>query len=53
MDAMGTFGSQHPGGGHFAFGDGHVSFLSDNINFNLYQALSTIAGNEPVSADTY
>jgi prepilin-type N-terminal cleavage/methylation domain-containing protein/prepilin-type processing-associated H-X9-DG protein len=42
----GAFGSWHPGGGHFAFADGHVSYVSDEIDLVAYQALSTIAGEE-------
>jgi prepilin-type N-terminal cleavage/methylation domain-containing protein/prepilin-type processing-associated H-X9-DG protein len=54
MDANGAFGSRHPGGGHFAFGDGHVSFISEGIAFDIYQALSTIAGtNEPLTTGGY
>ncbi len=37
----GAFGSRHPGGAQFAFGDGHVSFLADNIDLDAYRALST------------
>ncbi len=32
------FGSNHPGGAHFLFGDGSVHFVSENIDFNTYQA---------------
>lgn len=39
----GAFGSQHPAGAVFAFADGHVDFLADDIEFRLYQDLSTIA----------
>jgi prepilin-type processing-associated H-X9-DG protein len=39
----GAFGSHHSGGAHFSFGDGHVSFLSDTIDFRIYKALSTRA----------
>lgn len=59
MDANGAFGSRHSGGGNFVFGDGHVAFLSETIDFNtgpakygVYQALSTIAGGESISTDT-
>ena len=45
----GAFGSQHPGGAVFCFVDGHVSFLSDDIEVRVYQALSTIAGEEVVT----
>jgi prepilin-type processing-associated H-X9-DG protein len=39
----GWFGSHHNDGAHFAFGDGHVTFISDNIDLLTYQALSTRA----------
>jgi prepilin-type processing-associated H-X9-DG protein len=39
----GAFGSEHPGGALFAYGDGHVEFLSDGIADELYQAGATIA----------
>jgi prepilin-type processing-associated H-X9-DG protein len=46
----GAFGSHHAGGAQFAFGDGHVVFLSENIDhYNVYKPLSTIAFNEPIS----
>ena len=38
----GAFGSNHPGGGHFAFGDGHVEFVSDDIDLIVYQSASSI-----------
>lgn len=41
----GAFRSRHPGGGHFAFADGHVAFLPDEIDVLVYQALSTRDGN--------
>ena len=44
----GAFASRHPGGANFAFGDGHVQFLGENIDFNLYQYLSTRADGENV-----
>lgn len=42
----GAFGSQHPEGAIFTFGDGHVEFLSDAIEKETYRALSTIDGRE-------
>lgn len=38
----GAFGSRHAGGGYFAFGDGHVTFLSDSIDLAVYQSASVI-----------
>ncbi|QDU56636.1 DUF1559 family PulG-like putative transporter [Aeoliella mucimassa] len=41
----GAFRSFHPGGGNFGFGDGHVEFIAEEIGLDVYQALSTIAGD--------
>ncbi len=48
-DATSNFRSQHVGGAHFLYGDGSVHFISENVDLNLYQALSTIQGGEVVS----
>lgn len=40
------FGSEHPGGCQMVFADGHVQFLVEEIDFDLYQAMSTRAGGE-------
>jgi len=42
------FGSDHPGGAQFAYCDGHVDFIQDAIDINVYQWLSTRAGGELV-----
>lgn len=42
----GAFGSSHLGGGNFVFGDGHVEFLDDSIDLNVYRSLSTMAEGE-------
>ena len=47
----GAFQSRHPGGCNFVFGDGHVSFISENIDLDTYKALSTRAGGEPISGN--
>lgn len=39
----GHFASNHPDGAHFTYGDGHVSFMNDNIDMGTYRALSTRA----------
>ena len=33
--------SHHPGGASFTFADGHVSFLSETIDQELLEALTT------------
>jgi prepilin-type N-terminal cleavage/methylation domain-containing protein/prepilin-type processing-associated H-X9-DG protein len=45
----GAFGSRHPGGGQFAYADGHVAFISNTINLTVYRGLSTREGGESVS----
>jgi prepilin-type N-terminal cleavage/methylation domain-containing protein/prepilin-type processing-associated H-X9-DG protein len=45
----GCFASRHPGGANFTFGDGHVVFLSDSIDFDTYKWLSTREGGETPS----
>jgi len=42
------FGSDHAGGAQFAYCDGHVEFIQDAIDINVYQWLSTRAGEEMV-----
>jgi prepilin-type N-terminal cleavage/methylation domain-containing protein/prepilin-type processing-associated H-X9-DG protein len=47
----GAFASNHPGGAQFLFADGHVEFITDEIDLDTYQNLSTISG-EPLDRDT-
>ncbi|MBN1394603.1 MAG: DUF1559 domain-containing protein [Pirellulales bacterium] len=47
------FGSYHSGGTHFVFADGHVSFLNETINYDVYSWLGTIAGGELISGVDY
>jgi prepilin-type N-terminal cleavage/methylation domain-containing protein/prepilin-type processing-associated H-X9-DG protein len=49
-NANGGFASPHPGGGHFLFADGHVDFITDDIDLDTYQNYSTING-PPVDHD--
>lgn len=44
-------GSQHRGGAQFALADGSVQFLSEQIEFAVYQAISTRNGNEELSTN--
>jgi prepilin-type N-terminal cleavage/methylation domain-containing protein/prepilin-type processing-associated H-X9-DG protein len=45
----GAFGSRHAGGAQFTFVDGHVVFVTDNVDFRVYRAASTIAGQRGIS----
>jgi len=40
------FGSMHPNGMNFVFGDGHVGFIRYDIDINMLQAMATIGGDE-------
>lgn len=48
-DNSANFGSDHVGGAHFVFADGSVHFLSENMNFTVYQQLSDKADGNVVS----
>jgi prepilin-type N-terminal cleavage/methylation domain-containing protein/prepilin-type processing-associated H-X9-DG protein len=43
------FGSRHPGGVNFAYGDGSVKFLPESIDSKLYLALGSRNGEETIS----
>ncbi len=47
------FGSFHSGGANFVFADGHVDFVNDSIDLNVYQALGSIDGGETIPGNTY
>lgn len=48
-DLQANFGSQHVGGCHFALCDGSVHFVSEHIDFTVYQNLGKRADGAPVS----
>ncbi|MCA9246754.1 MAG: DUF1559 domain-containing protein [Planctomycetales bacterium] len=39
-------GSYHPGGGVFVLGDASVTFVTDGVNFDVYQGHATISASE-------
>ena len=41
-----AFGSYHPSGAGFAFADGSVQWLNDNLDLATFQALATRQGGE-------
>jgi prepilin-type processing-associated H-X9-DG protein len=43
------FSSRHPSGVNFLLGDGSVRLISETINLELYRALATRSGLEPLS----
>ena len=43
----GAFGSRHPGGANFGFGDGSVHFISETINLDVYKLLGQRASGSP------
>lgn len=45
------FYSQHGQGAVFMFADSHASFLPSTMDYKVYRALATRAGNETVSGD--
>ncbi|HLJ96842.1 MAG TPA: DUF1559 domain-containing protein [Gemmataceae bacterium] len=47
------FGSWHPGGANFLFCDGSVKFLTDSIDYLIFQGLTTIANGEVTDAAAY
>ncbi|KAA1260812.1 Type II secretion system protein G precursor [Rubripirellula obstinata] len=48
-----AYGSGHPGGANFAFTDGSVRFLSDDINMIVFRSLATKRGGEQIDYEAY
>ena len=48
-----AFSSNHPGGVHFAYADGHVNTIDTEIGVQLLRQLSSINGGESVSDDGF
>jgi len=45
------FWSRHPDGCHFLFADGHTSFVLSSVDYTLYLAVTTRAGDEVVAGE--
>lgn len=50
---VGGFGSNHPGGSNFAFGDGSVRFVKSSVSPKIYQHLANRADGEVIDSDQY
>lgn len=50
---VGGFGSNHPGGANFAFGDGSVRFVKDTIDRQVFRYLGHRADGEVISDNSY
>jgi prepilin-type processing-associated H-X9-DG protein len=50
---VGGFGSQHPRGANFAFGDASVRFIMQTIDQSVYQRLGHRADGEPIDDESY
>lgn len=48
-----TAGSRHSGGVNVCFGDGHVQFIKQTVNMQVWWALGTKAGGEVISSDSF
>lgn len=43
-----SFGSEHPGGCHFALGDASLKFITASIDLNLYKAAASMNSGESI-----
>ncbi|AMV39809.1 DUF1559 domain-containing protein [Planctomyces sp. SH-PL62] len=50
---VGGFGSPHPGGANFVFGDGSVRFMKSSISAEVFRRLGNRADGEMLSDDSY
>lgn len=50
---VGGFGSNHPGGSNFAFGDGSVRFVKDTVNLQVFRYLGHRADGEVISDNSF
>jgi prepilin-type N-terminal cleavage/methylation domain-containing protein/prepilin-type processing-associated H-X9-DG protein len=50
---VGGFGSRHPGGSNFVFGDGSVKFIKSSISPKVYQDLANRADGEVIDSDQF
>lgn len=50
---VGGFGSPHPQGGNFLFGDGSVHFIKNSIDLTIYRLLGNRNDGTPIGADTF
>ena len=50
---VGGFGSYHPGGANFAFGDGHVEYMSENMSMEVLQQYGNRADGKLLVRDRW
>ena len=46
----GAFGSNHPQGANFVYGDGHVEFMNESVDLTVYRLISSINDAQLVEA---
>ncbi|WP_449289965.1 DUF1559 family PulG-like putative transporter [Novipirellula galeiformis] len=49
---VGGFASQHPAGAHFVYADGSTRFISDSIDYEIYNALASKNGHEIIAGES-
>jgi prepilin-type N-terminal cleavage/methylation domain-containing protein/prepilin-type processing-associated H-X9-DG protein len=50
---VGGFGSRHPGGANFCFGDGSVKFIKSSVNARIFRLLGNRSDGELLSDDQF